>query len=109
MPLSMWSSPGFAVALVVPHLVCACVLCLLLFLYVVPQLVCAVHVGCASLTAERRVQSTVTREFLDVALDGFVFRLVLFYPRQLMLLEVRAAGPNNPCNVCVWLRVAACL
>jgi hypothetical protein len=47
--------------------------------------------GC-SLLDHHKIQSTVTRDFLDVAFEGFVFRLALHYPRQLLLLEVRAGS-----------------
>jgi hypothetical protein len=41
-----------------------------------------------SLKSLHDINSSVTREFMDVTMDDFVFRLTLFYPRQLQLLEV---------------------
>ena len=42
-----------------------------------------------SLARLHGISSSVTRDYIDVAVDGFVFRMVLFYPRQLLLVEVR--------------------
>lgn len=40
-----------------------------------------------SLSAHHRVHSTATRSYLDVSFKGFVFRMRLYHPRELTLLE----------------------